>query len=400
MKLVEYQGKTLLSRAGIAVPPGDVASSPEEARRIAQEVGGPVVVKAQILAPGRGKRGAILMAQDAVAAERAAAELLGRSFGPERCDRVLVEKRLEIAQELYLSCLVDASARRLQLILTRHGGGDVEEVFREQPNAVVVEAVGAFERFLPWQGRTLAKRMGLEGKPIVGVGDAITRLVAFTRRNDCRLAEINPLVLTAEGKVVAADAVCNVDEDAHFRLSWMKDFGLGLEEERPRQPTPRELKAAEIDKVDYRGSVHYQDLDEFGDVGTVTVGSGFSITMLDVLGNYGLKPADFCDCSGSPPADKVYRSCEVVLSNPNIKAFLFVSGVMTQDLTVTAEGIIRAWRELKPSIPFLVKLAGNRDREAYRMMVEAGLPHVYPREAHVEDIVEDCVKLMQERGDR
>ena len=311
-----------------------------------------------------------------------------------------MERRLDIAQELYLSCLVDASKRQLQLILTRHGGGDVEEVFATREEDVVLQPVAPFETFRPFQGRALAKRMGLEGKAIVLVGDAITKLVAFCRRNDCRLAEINPLVVTTEGKVLAADAVCNVDEDAHFRLAWMREFGLGMEEERPRQPTPRELKAAEIDKVDYRGSVHYQDLDEFGDVGTVTVGSGFSITMLDVLGNYGLKPADFCDCSGSPPADKVYKSCEVVLSNPNIKAFLFISGVMTQDLTVTAEGIIRAWRELKPRIPFLVKLAGNRDREAYQMMVDAGLPHVYPREAHVEDIVEDCVKLMQERGDR
>ncbi len=398
MKLVEHLGKRLLARSGIPVPLGEVATTAEQARQIAEKIAAPVVVKAQILAPGRGKRGGILPASTPQQAEEAAASLLGKTFEPELCREVLVEQRLDIERELYASFMVDAAHRRLRLILTRHGGGDVEKVFRDKPDEVVIAPIGAFERFYPFKGRELALRMGLSGKAVVKVGDAITKLVAFGRANDCRLAEINPLVITRDEKVIAADAVMNVDEDAHFRLKWMKEFGLSMEEERPRQPTPRELEAAEIDRVDYRGSVHYQDLDENGDVGTVTVGSGFSITMLDVLGNYGLKPADFCDCSGSPPADKVYKSCKLVLGIPGIKAFLFVSGVMTQDLTVTAEGIIQAYRELKPKIPFLVKLAGNRDKEAYQMMVEAGLPHVYPRETPVETIVEDCKRLIQEGG--
>jgi succinyl-CoA synthetase beta subunit len=398
MKLVEHLGKRLLARSGLPVPRGETAKTPTAARRIAEELGGGVVVKAQILAPGRGKRGGIRLVDDPAAAQAAAAELLGREFGPETCHEVLVEERLDIDQELYASFMVDAGHRELRLILTRHGGGDVEKVFAERPEEVLVESIGPFENFHPYMGRELAKKMGMRGKAIVKVGDALQKLVSCGRANDCRLAEINPLVLTKDGAVVAADAVMNVDEDAHFRLKWLEEFGLSIEEERPRQPTARELEAAEIDKLDYRGSVHYQDLDEDADVGTVTVGSGFSITMLDVLGNQGLKPANFCDCSGSPPADKVFKSCKVVLSIPGIKAFMFISGVMTQDLTVTAEGIIQAYQELKPRIPFLVKLAGNRDREAYQMMVDAGLPHVYPREAHVEDIVEDCKRLIQEGG--
>ena len=398
MKLVEHLGKRLFSRCGIAVPRGETAAKVEDARRIAEELGGPVVVKAQILAPGRGKRGGILLAENPDEAAEAASKLLGRTFGHEFCKDVLVEERLDIENELYASLMVDAPSRSLRLILTRHGGGDVEEVFRDHPEEVVLAPVDPFEQFLPFKGRELALKMGVTGKAVVKVGDVITKLVTCSRANDCRLAEINPLVITKDGAVIAADAVMNVDEDAHFRLKWMKEFDLSMEEERPRQPTSRELEAAEIDRVDYRGSVHYQDLDENGDVGTVTVGSGFSITMLDVLGNFGLKPANFCDCSGSPPADKVYKSCKLVLGIPGIKAFLFVSGVMTQDLTVTAEGIIEAWRELKPEIPFLVKLAGNRDHEAHKMMVDAGLPNVYPRETAVETIVQDCVRLIQEGG--
>lgn len=396
MKLVEHLGKRLLARSGILTPKGELASSSADALRAAEKLEGPVVVKAQILAPGRGKHGGILFAENAKEAAEAAGSLLNKNFGPELCSSVLIEERLNIAEELYLAFTVDAPRRRLNLILTRHGGGDVEKIFREQPQDVIVEPIGAFETFHPFKGRELALRMGLRGKAVLKVGDAITKLVACGRANDCRLAEINPLVLTEDGQVVAADAVMNVDEDAHFRLRWMNEFGLSMEEERPRQATPRELLAAEIDRVDYRGSVHYQDINENGDVGTVTVGSGFSITMLDVLGNYGLKPANFCDCSGSPPAEKVRKSCEIVLSIPKIKAFLFLSGIMTQDLTVTAQGIIEAYRELSPTIPFMVKLAGNRDREAYQMMVDAGLPHVYQREDPVESIVEDCVRLLEE----
>ncbi len=396
MKLVEHLGKRLVSRSGIQTPRSELANSPQEARRAAESLECPVVVKAQILAPGRGKHGGILFADTPKAAAEAAESLLNKSFGPELCRSVLVEERLEIEEELYLAFTVDASRRRLSLILTRHGGGEVETVFETRPQDVLVEPVGALETFHPFKGRELALKMGLRGKAVVKVGDAITKLVACGRANDCRLAEINPLVLTKDGRVVAADAVLNVDEDAHFRLGWMSEFGLSMEEERPRQATQRELEAAEIDRVDYRGSVHYQDIDENGDVGTVTVGSGFSITMLDVLGNYGLKPANFCDCSGSPPAEKVRQSCEIVLSIRGIKAFLFLSGIMTQDLTVTARGIIDAYEKLSPTIPFLVKLAGNRDREAYQMMVDAGLPHVYQREVAVETIVEDCVRLMKE----
>ncbi len=395
MRLVEALGKELFKRAGLAVPKGRRARTPEEAAAAAEALGGAVVIKAQILAPGRSKKSGIVFADSPAKAREAAAQLLGKPFGLETVREVLVEEKLAIARELYAAVMIDPDRQDILFIASTRGGGDIEEVFRTSPRDVVRYNHSPLEPFLPFRGRKLAKAMGLEGAAIGKVGQALYALYKAFRQYEARLFEINPLVLTEKGDVVAADAIAQIDEDAAFRLPVLKELGIEMEEERPRPPTPRELAAQEIDKKDYRGVVHYQDLYEDGIVGVVSVGSGFSLTLLDILSEYGLKPADFCDCSGSPPASKVYEAVKLTLGLPGIKGFLFLSGVVTQDLTVTAEGIVKAFQELKPAIPFVVRLAGNRDREALNILKAGGIVESFPRETFVEECVERLKALME-----
>lgn len=397
MRLVEALGKELFKRAGLAVPKGRRVRTPEEAAQAAEVIGGTVVIKAQILAPGRGKKGGIVFADSPAKAKEAAAQLLGKKFGFETVREVLVEEKLAIARELYAAVMIDPVRQDILFIASTRGGGDIEEVFRTSPQDVVRHNHSPLEPFLPFHGRKLAKAMGLEGGAIGKVGQALFALHKAFRQYEARLLEINPLVLTEKGDAVAADAIAQIDEDAAFRMPVLKELGIEMEEERPRPPTPRELAAQEIDKKDYRGVVHYQDLYEDGTVGVVSVGSGFSLTLLDLLSEYGLKPADFCDCSGSPPASKVYEAVKLTLALPGIKGFLFLSGVVTQDLTVTAEGIVKAFQELKPAIPFVVRLAGNRDREALQILKAGGIAESFPRETFVEECVERLKILMEAR---
>jgi succinyl-CoA synthetase beta subunit len=394
MKLLEIEGKALLARAGVPVPMGAAAATADEAREAAAKLGKPVVVKAQLLAPGRGKRGAIRFASTPDEAGEAARALLGVAFGNETCRRVLIEEKVVVARELYASVLVDARQRRLLLLLAAEGGQDIEELFARAPQQVHRHHLRATAPLHPFWGRRVARELGLEGGAIGKVGSAIVALVGAARRFEARLLEVNPLVITDAGQVSAVDAVVNLDEDAFFRHPEFKELGIEMEEERPRPPTAREIAAVEIDRKDYRGVVHYQDIDPDGDVGVVSVGSGFSLTLQDILYHYSLRPADFCDCSGSPPASKVYQSVKLVLSNPKIRGFLFMSGVVTQDLTVTAEGIVQAVQELQPQLPFVVRLAGNRDREAYEILKKGGLEHVFRREDHIESCVETLRSLM------
>ncbi len=394
MKLHEIEGKALLARAGVPVPAGSAALTPEEVQAAAAKLGKPVVIKAQLLAPGRGKKGAIRFAATLEEAAEAARALLGATFGNETCRRVLVEEQVAVARELYASVLVDSRRRQLLLLLAAEGGGDIEELFARAPEKVIRRHLRPLAPVHPFLGRRLAHDLGLTGGAISKVGTALTGLVEAARRFEARLLEVNPLVLTESGQAMAVDAVVNLDEDAFFRHPEFKELGIEMEEERPRPPTPREIASVEIDKKDYRGVVHYQDIDPDGEVGVVSVGSGFSLTLQDLLHHYSLKPANFCDCSGSPPASKVYQSVKLVLSNPKIRGFLFMSGVVTQDLTVTAEGLVQAYQELRPAVPFVVRLAGNRDREAYTMLKDGGLEHVYRREDHIETCVEKLKSLM------
>ncbi len=398
MRLPEYRGKQLLARSGIAVPRGSVAAEPAQAEAIARELGVPVMVKAQVLAPSRGARGGIVAADDSVAAAQASAQLLGRSFGTEVCREVLVEERLEIAQELYAAVTIDPVRQDILFLLSLRGGADIEKIFAEHPQDVVRHNHSPLEPFFPFHGRQLARAAGLQGAAISGVGQILFQLYQAFREFQAKLLEINPLVITAKGQLVAADAIVQLDEDAAFRVRALKELAIPMEEERPRPPTPRELEAIEIDKKDYRGVVHYQDLDAAGDIGVVSVGSGFSLTLLDILDRYGLRPVNFCDCSGSPPASKVYQAVKLVLAIPGIRGFLFMSGVVTQDLTVTAQGVVQAFQELRPQIPVVVRLAGNRDREAYELLKAGGIAHAFPREALVETCVEKLRALMEEQA--
>ena len=391
MRLTEAQGKAIFAAEGIAVPRGRLVRTPAEAAAAAL---GPVVVKAQVLAPGRGKAGGVVFAETPREARAAAAKLLGAALLGMTVETVLVEERLAIAEELYLAIALNALRGRIDVLMSRRGGADVEAAEGGAVRTVSSSSLTALE---PYRAREQARELGLGGRPLLEFAGILHRAFALFRKADARLLENNPLVRTPDDRPIAADAILHIDDDAHFRQQRLEARGIVLGEERPRPPTAREIEAAKIDQADYRGAVHYVDLDPDGEVGVISVGSGFSITLVDLLRNAGLRPANFCDCSGNPPAAKVERAGRLILSMPQLQGFLVMSGVVSQPLDITAEGIVRAVAALRPTIPVVVLLAGNRDREAQALLKAHGIPEAYDKTTDFEFVIGRLKALMAEK---
>ncbi|HUU57166.1 MAG TPA: ATP-grasp domain-containing protein, partial [bacterium] len=254
VRLYEYQGKELLKRAGIKVPPGRPARSAAEAGVIAEEVGGPVVLKAQVFVTGRAAAGGIKFAENARTAERLAGrEMLGRDIKGQRCDIVLVERKLDIAREMYAGIIVDNEARRPLLMFSAVGGTGVEEIAAEHPEAVVRHYIDPAEGLAGYEARELARGAGLRGRELVGVADVLVKLWRVAQGGEARAAEINPLVVAADGQVVAADCRITVDDYAVFRHP---ELGVEVAREFDRPPTALDFIAYNVEKDDYRGTFY------------------------------------------------------------------------------------------------------------------------------------------------
>ncbi len=394
MRLTEAQGKKLLHSAGVPVPQGKLAHSVAEAEQIVLDYAGGVVIKAQVLAPGRGLHGGIRFADNSTEAVALTASLLDMRIQGERVSSILVEERIVVAAELYLAMRINPSKRCIDIIASPSGGNGIEEKARTSPERFVVASHQRNVPFLPYEARSIAVRIGLKGKSLLAFADMIVHLYEAFCRFDARLLEINPVGLLQNGQVIALDAVALLDDDASFRLKVLEEMGLFVGEEKTRPPTERELLAAAIDREDYRGAVHYVDLDSQGDVGVISIGSGFSIALRDMLDTARMTQANFCDCSGNPSADKVKRATQLVLSIPSVRGFLFASGVVSQPLDITARGIIAAFQETPPSMPVVIRLAGDRDREGCKLLRAAGITHAYSRERDMEDCLTELRDLM------
>ncbi len=366
MDLYEYQGKQLFARAGIPVSEGRVAETPAEARTAAEELGGQVVVKAQVLVGGRGKAGGIKLADSPDEAEAYASDILGMDIRGHVVRRLWLERASEIAKEYYLSITFDRGEKKPLFMLTTQGGVDIEEVAAESPEALAKLHVDPLVGFQPWQARWLCFTAAIED---VGEQKQVAAIVenlygAFVDF-DAMLCEVNPLIVTPEGEVKALDSKFTVDDNALYRhpeVGEMRDVEAA---------DPQERLAREKD-------VTYVKLD--GEVGILGNGAGLVMSTLDVIDQVGGRPANFCDLGGGGDAEGVVAALEVITTDPQVKAILFnIFGGITRCDEV-ARGILEALERMTIEHPIVVRLDGTNAEEGRRLLAEAS-----PANLHVEE---------------
>ncbi|MFQ5636510.1 MAG: ADP-forming succinate--CoA ligase subunit beta [bacterium] len=365
MKIHEYQAKEILRQFGVAVPRGRLAQTPEEARKIAEEFGGVVVVKAQIHAGGRGKGGGVKIAKNADEAEQLACEIIGMNLvthqtGPEgkRVSKVLVEEGLEIERELYFGIVLDRTRSQLVFMASTEGGVEIEKVAAETPEKILKEYVDPAVGFQAFQARKLAFGLGLQGEQVKNALKFFAALYRAYVESDCSLAEINPLVVTKDGSVLALDAKINFDDNALFRH---KDFP-GLRDF--NEEDPLEVEASKF-------NLNYIKLD--GEVACMVNGAGLAMATMDMIKIAGSEPANFLDVGGGANAETVENGFKILLSDKNVKAVLIniFGGIVRCDRV--AKGVIEAASKIDIQVPVVVRLEGTNAEEAARLLEESDL---------------------------
>jgi succinyl-CoA synthetase beta subunit len=364
--LYEYQGKELFARFGIPVSGGRLATTPEEARAAAEELGGEVVVKAQVLTGGRGKAGGIKLAASPEEAEAHARDILGMDIRGHVVRKLWVEQASEIAKEYYLSVTFDRGEKKPLFMLTTQGGIDIEEVAERSPEALARLHVDPLVGFQPYQARWLCFTAGVEEpSEQKQVLDLVGRLYKTFVACDAMLCEVNPLIVTPEGEVRALDSKFSVDDNAFFRhpdIAEMHD----LEAADPRERLAREK------------GVTYVKLD--GDIGILGNGAGLVMSTLDVIDQVGGRPANFCDLGGGGDAEGVVAALEVITSDLDVRAILFnIFGGITRCDEV-ARGILEALGRMEIEDPIVVRLDGTNAEEGRAMLVDAAPTNLYVEE--------------------
>jgi len=367
MKIHEFQAKKILADFGVAVPQGEVATTVEQARAIATSLGGRVVVKAQIHAGGRGKGGGVKLASSPEEAERAAAAIIGMQLithqtGPEgqRVKSVLVEEQMPVARELYVAVLIDGAAGRAIAMASAAGGMEIEEVAANSPEQIHRVTVDPAAGFQPYLARELAYALGLDGAQIRDAVQLLTGLYRSFSATDASLAEINPLVVTQDGRLLALDAKFNFDDNALFRhpdIVALRD----LDEENPLEVEAQSL-----------GINNYIKLD--GNIGCVVNGAGLAMATMDSIKFAGGEPANFLDIGTVNDPQRVVGAFKVIKSDPAVKAILInIFGGMAR-VDVIAQGVIEAFKQMDVGMPVVVRLEGTNLEEGARLLRESGLP--------------------------
>jgi succinyl-CoA synthetase beta subunit len=373
MDLYEYQGKELFRRFGIPVSDGRLASSPEEARTAAQELGGQVVVKAQVLTGGRGKAGGIKLADGPGEAEKHAGAILGMDINGHVVRKLWIESASDIAREYYLSLTFDRGEKKPLFMFTREGGIDIEEIAAKRPEALVRLHVDPLEGFQPYQARRLVYGAGIEDeseqKQIAKIAE---QLYAAFVGTDAMLAEVNPLIVTPDGQVKALDSKFTVDDNALYKhpdIAEMRDLDAHPAEERAAREK----------------GVTYVKLD--GEVGVLGNGAGLVMSTLDVVALAGGRPANFCDLGGGGDAQGVVDALEVISVDPQVKSILFnIFGGITRCDEV-ARGILQALGQMTIEEPIVVRLDGTNAEEGRRLLQEAASANL-----HVEPTMLEAAK--------
>jgi succinyl-CoA synthetase beta subunit len=377
MDLLEYQGKQLFARHGLKVSAGRAVQSVDEAVAAAAEVGYPVVVKAQVLIGGRGKAGGVKLAADEGELREHAQNILGMDIRGHLVRTLWIEHASEIASEYYASVLLDRSAKKPLVMFSVEGGVDIEEVAEKTPEKLIRHLVDPLAGLSRDEALDIARRGGADADVVEGVADALVALYEVWLAEDATLAEINPLIVTPEREVRALDAKVSLDGNALYR----HPENQGLSDAENEDPIERAAKEE---------GVQYVKLD--GDIGILGNGAGLVMSTLDVVAQAGGRPANFLDAGGGSDAEKIKQAVRLILANDQVKAVLFnIFGGITRGDEV-AHGLIAAFGDLKPSVPFVVRLDGTNDVEGRRLLADAHLPNVHPAKT-MNEAAEQVVAL-------
>jgi len=380
MDLHEYQGKQLFKQFGIPVSEGRLAATPEEARKAAEEIGGPVVVKAQVLTGGRGKAGGVKLADDPADAEQKAKEIIGLDIRGHVVEKVWIESASDIAKEYYLSVTFDRGVKQPLFMFTTQGGVEIEEVAANDPDALVRLHVDPLEGFQPWVARRLVYGAGVEDPgEQKQIADIIGKLYRCFVESDAMLTEINPLIVTPDGVVKALDSKFTVDDSALYRHPDIAEF--------------RDTSAADpFEAFAREKGVVYVKLD--GDVGICGNGAGLSMSTVDVVVVAGGRPANFCDLGGGGNAEGVVDALEVITRDPQVKSIFFnIFGGITRCDEV-ARGILEALDRMSIDIPIVVRLDGTNAEEGRKILADAASPNLFV-EPTMLDAAKKAVELAQ-----
>ena len=366
MNIHHFQSKEIFSRYGIPVPLGIVVSTPAEAKAATQELGGQSVVKAQIHAGGRGKAGGVSVVRSPEEAEEAARRMLASNLvtaqtGPEGApvQKLLIEELADIKQELYVALTIDRNHRGPALMVNAKGGMDIEEVAANNPEDIHTEPVDPLSGLMPFQTRRLVRRLGLDQAAAGEAAKVLSALYRVFVENDCTLVEINPLIITGDGRVVAPDAKISLDDDAMFRHADLLEYrDISHEDE-------LEAQASDLD-------IAYVNLE--GDVGCLVNGAGLAMATLDVTTAVGAAPANFLDVGGGATPEKIASAVKIILSDSKVRRVLvnIFGGILRCD--IAAEGIVLAYKETNSTIPLVVRMLGTNVVEGKEILGASGLP--------------------------
>jgi succinyl-CoA synthetase beta subunit len=362
MDLLEYQGKQLFARHGLKVSQGMAVTTVEDALLAADEVGYPVVVKAQVLIGGRGKAGGVKLAANANEVREHASNILGMSIGGHVVRTLWIENASDIASEYYASVLLDRSAKQPLVMFSVEGGVDIEEVAEKTPEKLIRHHVDPLEGLSHDQAAQIARDGGADADVIDGVADALVALYEVWLKEDATLAEINPLIVTPEREVKALDSKVSLDGNALYR----HPDNQSLSDRENEDPLERRAKDEGLQYVKLEG-----------DIGILGNGAGLVMSTLDVVAQAGGTPANFLDAGGGSNAETIKQAVDLILANEAVKAVLvnIFAGITRCD--EVAKGLIAAFGEIKPSVPFVVRLDGTNDVEGRRLLAEAALANVH-----------------------
>lgn len=358
MKLHEYQSKLIFAKYGVPIPKGRVAATPAEAKQIAEELGGSVVIKSQVLVGGRGKAGGIKVAHNAAEAEAIAAKILGMDIKGLPVRKVLVDEAANIAKEIYLGITNDRAARKPVMMVSAEGGVEIEEVARTNPEKIIRTHIDPVRGLQEYQTRDIAAAIDLPREHWRTFAKICLGLWNAYQACDATLAEINPLVITGDNRLLAVDGKMLLDDNALFRhpdLAELRD----LDEEAPSETEAREHDLSFI-KLD-------------GNIGCMVNGAGLAMTTMDVIKYFGGEPANFLDIGGGAKAEKVATAFRLILADPKVKAVLInIFGGITRGDEV-AKGILQAMDEVKPTVPMVVRIVGTNAEEGRKILASANM---------------------------
>ncbi len=361
MRLFEFEAKEAFQRAELPLPRGQIADSPNEAAKIAAEMNCPVVIKVQILAGGRGKAGGIKFAETPEQARTIAGQLLEMTIHGHKVQRLLIEERLSIAQEIYVGFAIDRAKRSAVAICSSMGGVDIEQVAEKHPEKIVKLPIDPILGLRDFEARLLAKEAGFKGRAFLKVAGIIMQLWNVFVENDAELTEINPLVVTTDGDYIAADARLNVDDNSLFRHKQLAErVNAGISEQTVLEQRARKL------------GMTYVELD--GNIGIIGNGAGLVMATMDAVHYYGGKPANFLDVGGGATAERMTQALEIVLSHPEVEAvFINILGGITR-CDEMARGIVEAQGKFPKTVPIVIRMIGTREKEGAEILHSAGIP--------------------------